>query len=47
MTIYAMVFLLYLAVGYPAIRFVTYLEKRMKNGYAVNKASKRKVGVAQ
>jgi len=47
MTIYAMVFLLYLAVGYPSIKLVTYLEKRMKNGYAVKKAAKGRAGVAQ
>lgn len=46
MTIYAMVFIFYFVVGYPAIRFVTYLEKRMKNGYGVKKYSKSKVGIA-
>lgn len=33
-TIYTLVFLLYFAVGYPAIRVVIYLEKRTKQGYA-------------
>ena len=33
-TIYTMVFVLYLAVGYPAIRLVMFLEKRVKSGYA-------------
>jgi His/Glu/Gln/Arg/opine family amino acid ABC transporter permease subunit len=33
MTIYTMVFIMYFIVGYPAIRLVTLLEKRMKNGY--------------
>jgi polar amino acid transport system permease protein len=33
-TIYTMVFLFYLVVGYPAIRLVMYLEKRVKAGYA-------------
>ena len=33
MTIYTMVFVMYFIVGYPAIRLVTLLEKRMKNGY--------------
>jgi polar amino acid transport system permease protein len=33
-TIYTVVFLLYLAVGYPAIRLVMLLEKRVKAGYA-------------
>ena len=47
MTIYTMVFILYFVVGYPAIRFVTYLEKRMKTGYAAKKSSKNKVGISQ
>lgn len=47
MTIYAMVFLMYFAVGYPAIRLVTYLEKRMKTGYAGRTSSKSKVQVAK
>jgi ABC-type amino acid transport system permease subunit len=33
MTIYSMIFILYFVVGYPAIKLVTLLEKRMKNGY--------------
>lgn len=33
-TIYTLVFLLYFAVGYPAIRLVIFLEKRAKRGYA-------------
>ena len=33
-TIYVMVFVMYFMVGFPAIQFVSYLEKRMKNGYA-------------
>lgn len=33
MTIYSMVFIMYFIVGYPAIRLVSLLEKRMKNGY--------------
>lgn len=33
-TIYTMVFGLYLVVGYPAIRIVMYLEKRVKAGYS-------------
>jgi His/Glu/Gln/Arg/opine family amino acid ABC transporter permease subunit len=37
MTIYTMVFVMYLIVGYPAIRIVILLEKRMKYGYARNK----------
>jgi His/Glu/Gln/Arg/opine family amino acid ABC transporter permease subunit len=37
MTIYTMVFVMYLIVGYPAIRVVVLLEKRMKNGYVRNK----------
>lgn len=36
-TIYTMVFLFYLIVGYPAIRLVIYLEKRVKAGYAGRK----------
>ena len=37
MTIYIMVFVMYFMVGFPAIQLVTYLEKRMKNGYARKK----------
>lgn len=36
-TIYTMVFVFYLIVGYPAIRLVIYLEKRVKAGYASRK----------
>lgn len=32
-TVYTMVFVLYFVVGYPAIRFVTYLERRGRAGY--------------
>jgi His/Glu/Gln/Arg/opine family amino acid ABC transporter permease subunit len=39
MTIYTMVFIYYFLVGYPAIRLVTYLEKRMKTGYQPKKKS--------
>lgn len=38
MTIYSMVFIMYFIVGYPAIRLVTLLEKRMKNGYKKKKS---------
>lgn len=41
-TIYTMVFVFYLAVGYPAIRLVIYLEKRVRAGYA----GRRKVVLA-
>lgn len=41
-TIYTMVFVFYFAVGYPAIRIVIYLEKRVKAGYA----GRRKIVVA-
>lgn len=34
MTIYTMVFFMYFMVGYPAIKFVSYLEKRIANGYS-------------
>lgn len=37
MTIYTMVFIFYFLVGYPAIKGVNYLEKRMRNGYAGRK----------
>ena len=33
-TIYTLVFVLYFAVGYPAIRLVMLLEKKVKRGYA-------------
>jgi His/Glu/Gln/Arg/opine family amino acid ABC transporter permease subunit len=33
-TVYTLVFALYFAVGYPAIRLVMLLEKRVKRGYA-------------
>ncbi|WP_037363599.1 amino acid ABC transporter permease [Nakamurella lactea] len=36
-TIYTMVFILYFAVGYPAIRLVILLEKRVKAGYSGRK----------
>jgi polar amino acid transport system permease protein len=36
-TIYTMVFVLYFAVGYPAIRLVMSLEKRVKGGYAARR----------
>ena len=29
-----MVFLIYFAVGFPGVKLVDYLEKRMKKGYA-------------
>jgi len=34
MTIYTLVFVFYFLVGWPAIRLVTLLEKRMQNGYS-------------
>ena len=37
MTIYSMVFILYFIVGYPSIKGVNFLEKRMKTGYAKKK----------
>ena len=37
MTIYTMVFLMYFLVGYPAIKCVNYLERRMRNGYSSKK----------
>lgn len=43
MTIYTMVFILYFLVGYPAIRLVTYLEKRMKNGYTRKKQPSKNI----
>lgn len=48
MTIYTMVFIMYFLVGYPAIRLVTLLEKRMKNGYTQKKKPNQSVtqGVA-
>jgi polar amino acid transport system permease protein len=36
-TIYTMVFVLYFAVGYPAIRLVILLEKKVKAGYSARK----------
>jgi polar amino acid transport system permease protein len=33
-TVYSIVFLIYFAVGFPGIKLVDYLEKRMKKGYA-------------
>lgn len=36
-TIYTVVFVLYFAVGYPAIRLVMLLEKKVKRGYADRK----------
>jgi polar amino acid transport system permease protein len=40
-TIYTLVFVLYFAVGYPAIRLVMLIENRVKRGYA-----KRRVAIA-
>ena len=46
MTVYIMVFVMYFLVGFPAIQLVTYLEKRMKNGYARKKVAPAKREVA-
>ena len=40
MTIYTLVFVFYFMVGWPAIRLVTMLEKRMQNGYSKKQVAK-------
>ena len=40
MTIYNLVFVFYFMVGWPAIRLVTLLEKKMQNGYSKKQVSK-------
>jgi His/Glu/Gln/Arg/opine family amino acid ABC transporter permease subunit len=45
MTIYSMVFIMYFLVGYPAIRLVGLLEKRMKNGYKKKKKNSVETGL--
>ncbi len=40
MTIYTLVFVFYFMVGWPAIRLVTLLEKKMQNGYSKKKVAK-------
>lgn len=40
MTIYTLVFVFYFMVGWPAIRLVTLLEKKMQNGYGKKQVAK-------
>lgn len=40
MTIYTLVFVFYFMVGWPAIRLVTLLEKKMQNGYSKKQVAK-------
>jgi len=40
MTIYTLVFVFYFMVGWPAIRLVTLLEKKMQNGYSRKQVAK-------
>ena len=39
-TIYTLVFVMYFAVGYPAIRLVMYVERKLKRGYAAKLTKK-------